>query len=300
MYRQPAFLAMAASRSMTCPPTPRRFVSRCSMPSIGNDRSISPRVSSRVISHFVTRRRHRLPRWRGRYCVKTQVSMPTKYWMRACGSSASGAIPTRVGTSSSLSPAISLPIRLRNAPSCKRPTSPGGLCGAVSFIRTQQPDVGQSAAAWRLQRIAVRACDRFGSIATGQCPLAACPLRPESGQALASLDLSAWYSSIPPLAVVFNLCDRRFDTRRMYDMASDEEAGRQILSIFMQHKVGVSGVLRRNNFMDVRDADFQRGLNKAVENRWIKIKLRDRYTYELTEAGLAAGLNAGLPPKPSG
>jgi hypothetical protein len=49
----------------------------------------------------------------------------------------------------------------------------------------------------------------------------------------------------------------------------------------------------------VRDADFQRGLNKAVENRWIKIKLRDRYTYELTEAGLAAGQNAGLPPKAS-
>jgi hypothetical protein len=80
-------------------------------------------------------------------------------------------------------------------------------------------------------------------------------------------------------------------------MASDEEVGRQILSIFMQHKVGASGVLRRNNFIDVRDADFQRGLNKAVENRWIKIKSRDRYTYELTEAGLAAGLNAGLPPK---
>src|SRR5260221_1533486 len=52
--------------------------------------------------------------------------------------------------------------------------------------------------------------------------------------------------------------------------------------------------------IDVRDADFQRGLNKAVENRWIKVKLRDRYTYELTEAGLAAGLNAGLPPKPLG
>jgi hypothetical protein len=68
-------------------------------------------------------------------------------------------------------------------------------------------------------------------------------------------------------------------------MASDEEVGRQILSIFMQHKVGASGVLRRNHFIDVRDADFQRGLNKAVENRWIKIKLRDRYTYELTEAG---------------
>ena len=67
----------------------------------------------------------------------------------------------------------------------------------------------------------------------------------------------------------------------------------------MKHHVGVNGVLRRNNFVEVRDADFQRGLNKAVENRWIKIKLRDRYTYELTEAGLAAGLNAGLPSKPS-
>jgi hypothetical protein len=81
-------------------------------------------------------------------------------------------------------------------------------------------------------------------------------------------------------------------------MASDEEVGRQILSIFMQHKVGVSGVLRRNNFIDVRDADVQRGLNKAIENRWIKSKPRDRYTYELTEAGFAAGLNAELPPKP--
>jgi hypothetical protein len=81
-------------------------------------------------------------------------------------------------------------------------------------------------------------------------------------------------------------------------MASDEEVGRQILNVFMRHKVGANGVLRRNNFTDVRDADFQRGLTKAVENRWIKIKLRDRYTYELTEAGLAAGLNAELPPKP--
>ena len=84
-----------------------------------------------------------------------------------------------------------------------------------------------------------------------------------------------------------------------YDMTSDEEVGRQILNIFMKHHVGVNGVLRRNNFVEVRDAGFQRGLNKAVENRWIKIKLRDRYTYELTEAGLAAGLNAGLPSKPS-
>ena len=80
-------------------------------------------------------------------------------------------------------------------------------------------------------------------------------------------------------------------------MASDEDIGRQILDVFMKHKVAASGVLRRNNFIEVRDADFQRGLTRAVENRWIKIKLHDRYSYELTEAGLAAGLNPELPPK---
>ena len=80
-------------------------------------------------------------------------------------------------------------------------------------------------------------------------------------------------------------------------MASDEDVGRQILDIFMRHKVAATGVLRRNNFIEVRDADFQRGLTRAVENRWIKIKLHDRYTYELTEAGFAAGLNARHPPK---
>lgn len=82
-------------------------------------------------------------------------------------------------------------------------------------------------------------------------------------------------------------------------MASDEEVGYQILSIFMKHKVAAGGILRRNHFIDVRDADFQRGLNKAVGNQWLKIHLRDRYTYELTDAGLAAGLRAGLAPNPS-
>ena len=69
---------------------------------------------------------------------------------------------------------------------------------------------------------------------------------------------------------------------------TDEEVGRQILSIFMRYKVPPSGKLRRNQFMEVRDADFQRGLSKAVENYWIRIG-RDRYSYELMEVGLAAG-----------
>lgn len=72
-------------------------------------------------------------------------------------------------------------------------------------------------------------------------------------------------------------------------MPTDEEVGHQILGIFMKHKIRPNGFLRRNNFIEVRDADFQRGLNKALENNWLTLKLHDRYTYILTEAGLAAG-----------
>ena len=74
----------------------------------------------------------------------------------------------------------------------------------------------------------------------------------------------------------------------MAQVQSDEEVGRQILGVFLRNKIRAGGTLRRNNYIEVRDADFQRGLNKAVENNWIKIKMRDRYTYELTDAGLTA------------
>ena len=40
---------------------------------------------------------------------------------------------------------------------------------------------------------------------------------------------------------------------------------------------------------DVRDGDFQRGLNQAVRNNWIAIDRRKRYRYELTPEGYAAG-----------
>jgi hypothetical protein len=69
---------------------------------------------------------------------------------------------------------------------------------------------------------------------------------------------------------------------------SDEEVGRQIIGVFSRYKITPGGKLRRNHFAEVRDADFQRGLNKAVENNWLKLKPRDRYTYELTEAGFRA------------
>jgi hypothetical protein len=70
---------------------------------------------------------------------------------------------------------------------------------------------------------------------------------------------------------------------------SDEDVGRQILGIFMRYRITAGGTLRRNNFFDVRDADFQRGLNFTIASKWIKQHLRDRYTYQLTEIGFAAG-----------
>ena len=82
---------------------------------------------------------------------------------------------------------------------------------------------------------------------------------------------------------------------------SDEEAGLQILGIFVRNKVQASGTLRRIHFFDVRDGDFQRGINHAVASRWITVHHRDRYRYILTEEGYAAGRQTDrwLPPRRS-
>ena len=75
----------------------------------------------------------------------------------------------------------------------------------------------------------------------------------------------------------------------MNDSPSDDDVGRQILSVFVRNRIAVSGMLPRNYFFTVRDGDFQRGLNKAVANAWVTIDRRNRYRYELTAAGYAAG-----------
>jgi len=75
----------------------------------------------------------------------------------------------------------------------------------------------------------------------------------------------------------------------MLDRPSDDEVSRQILGVFMRHRIPASGILQRNDFFDVRDGDFQRGLNKAVANDWITIDLRNRYRYQLTAKGYAVG-----------
>ena len=74
----------------------------------------------------------------------------------------------------------------------------------------------------------------------------------------------------------------------MKNTLSDEEAGRQILGVFMRNKVPANGVLRRIDFFAVRDGDFQRGMNMALANKWIKLHIRDRYRYILTNEGYAA------------
>jgi hypothetical protein len=79
----------------------------------------------------------------------------------------------------------------------------------------------------------------------------------------------------------------------MLDRPSDDEVSRQILGVFMRHRIPASGILQRNDFFHVRDGDFQRGLNKAVANNWITIDRRNRYRYQLTATGYAVGRMIG-------
>ena len=77
--------------------------------------------------------------------------------------------------------------------------------------------------------------------------------------------------------------------RPMRDRPSDMDVGRQILGVFMRHRIPATGTLQRNYFFEVRDSDFQRGINTAVANNWITVDLRNRYRYQLTPTGYAVG-----------
>src|SRR3954462_7820051 len=68
----------------------------------------------------------------------------------------------------------------------------------------------------------------------------------------------------------------------------DELAARNILGVFARYKVTVAGVLRRHQFFEVRDSDFQRGIDAAVVKGWIERHHYDRYRYILLAAGRAA------------
>ncbi len=74
----------------------------------------------------------------------------------------------------------------------------------------------------------------------------------------------------------------------MSNTLSDEQVAQQILSIFSRHKIPSMGLLKRNEFMEIRDGDFKRGMERAIYNKWIELNKRDRYCYILTDAGRAA------------
>lgn len=74
----------------------------------------------------------------------------------------------------------------------------------------------------------------------------------------------------------------------MKDPQVDDYAARQILAVFARHNIAVAGVLRRHHFFEVRDSDFQRGIDGAVAKGWIQRHPRDRYRYVLTTAGREA------------
>ena len=84
----------------------------------------------------------------------------------------------------------------------------------------------------------------------------------------------------------------------MSNANSDDDVGRQILDVFIRNRIPASGMLPRNYFFAVRDGDFQRGLNKAVANDWVAIDPRNRYRYQLTPAGYAAGRSIDAPAEP--
>jgi len=82
---------------------------------------------------------------------------------------------------------------------------------------------------------------------------------------------------------------RRPDAQHHTHRPSDEDVSRQILGVFMRHRIPATGTLQRNYFFEVRDSDFQRGINKAVANNWVTIDLRNPYRYQLTTTGYDVG-----------
>src|SRR3954470_17965579 len=71
-------------------------------------------------------------------------------------------------------------------------------------------------------------------------------------------------------------------------MITDDHAARQILLVFTKYKITVGGVLRRHQFFEVRDGDFQRGIDAAVSKGWVQRHARDRYRYILLASGREA------------
>src|SRR5262249_58622116 len=78
-------------------------------------------------------------------------------------------------------------------------------------------------------------------------------------------------------------------------MASDEEVGRQILSTFMQHKVGASGALRRNIYRCERcrfPTRVEQGRRKSLDQDQIARSLHLRTHRSWSCYGIDRGASA--------
>jgi hypothetical protein len=73
----------------------------------------------------------------------------------------------------------------------------------------------------------------------------------------------------------------------------DQEVALQILTVFLHRRVLPEGFLKRPSFSVVRDGDFQRGMDRAIANGWVRVHERDRYRYILTGTGYDEYSSAG-------
>ena len=130
---------------------------------------------------------------------------------------------------------------------------------------------------------------RFGSKADMCSAIAMSTLPPKSGRAAKGKVAHRLCNLVHCCRAAIGAMASEPYCRSMLDRPSDEDVSRQILGVFMRHRIPATGTLQRNYFFEVRDSDFQRGINKAVANNWITIDLRNRYRYQLTTTGYAVG-----------
>ena len=130
---------------------------------------------------------------------------------------------------------------------------------------------------------------RFGSKADMCSAIAMSTLPPKSGRAAKGKVAHRLCNLVHCCRAAIGAMASEPYCRSMLDRPSDEDVSRQILGVFMRHRIPATGMLQRNYFFEVRDSDFQRGINKAVANNWITIDLRNRYRYQLTTTGYAVG-----------
>ena len=114
-------------------------------------------------------------------------------------------------------------------------------------------------------------------------------LKPPSGHTAKGKVGSRLCNLVHCCRAVIGVMPREPYCRSMREPPSDEDVSRQILGIFMRYRIPARGTLQRNCFFEVRDGDFQRGINKAVANNWITVDLRNRYRYQLTTTGYDVG-----------